>query len=212
MLKDWNFWCSVITALTATLALVLSVRQIRLSNKQQLFDRRLKVHMLANGLISLCKDNYIWLSPKREQTPQFANDYIFIWLTNNTYMENQADAIEHPLEQPFHKEFLQKREELRITAAEIELIFKGKVALAYSNFLRSYEAALAAMYEYQIIVGEMQKENEKHPMTIEEAGKMFSEEKYRDNLYDAMDNLRKAYDAVVEEKVKKQIKKQLKLV
>lgn len=212
MLKDWNFWCSVITALTATLALVLSVRQIRLSNKQQLFDRRLKVYMLANGLISLCKDNYIWLSPKREQIPQFANDYIFIWLTNNTYMENQVDAIEHPLEQPFHKEFLRKREELRITAAEIDLIFKGKVALAYSNFLRSYEAALAAMYEYQIIVDEMQKENEKHPMTIEEAGKMFSEEKYRDSLYDAMDNLRKAYDAVAEEKVKKQIKKQFKLV
>lgn len=212
MLRDWNFWCSVITALTATLALVLSVRQIRLSNKQQLFDRRLKVYMLANGLISLCKDNYIWLSPKREEIPQFANDYIFIWLTNNTYMENQVDAIEHPLEQPFHKEFLRKREELRITAAEIDLIFKGKVALAYSNFLRSYEAALAAMYEYQIIVDEMQKENKKHPMTIEEAGKMFSEEKYRDSLYDAMDNLRKAYDAVAEEKVKKQIKKQLKLV
>lgn len=212
MLKDWNFWCSVITALTATLALVLSVRQIRLSNKQQLFDRRLKVYMLANGLISLCKDNYIWLSPKREQIPQFANDYIFIWLTNNTYMENQVDAIEHPLEQPFHKEFLRKREELRITAAEIDLIFKGKVALAYSNFLKSYEAALVAMYEYQIIVAEMQKENEKHPMTIEEAGKMFSEEKYRDSLYDAMDNLRKAYDAVAEEKVKKQIKKQFKLV
>ena len=212
MLKDWNFWCSVITALTATLALVLSVRQIRLSNKQQLFDRRLKVYMLANGLISLCKDNYIWLSPKREQIPQFANDYIFIWLTNNTYMENQVDAIEHPLEQPFHKEFLRKREELRITAAEIDLIFKGKVALAYSNFLKSYEAALAAMYEYQIIVAEMQKENEKHPMTIEEAGKMFSEEKYRDSLYDAMDNLRKAYDAVAEEKVKKQIKQQFKLV
>lgn len=212
MLRDWNFWCSVITALTATLALGLSVRQISLSNKQQLFDRRLKVYMLANGLISLCKDNYIWLSPKREQIPQFANDYIFIWLTNNTYMENQADTIEHPLEQPFHKEFLRKREELRITAAEIELIFKGKVALAYNNFLRSYEAALAAMYEYQIIVDEMQKENEKHPMTIEKAGKMFLEEKYRDSLYDAMDNLRKAYDAVAEEKVKKQIKKQLKLV
>lgn len=106
MLKDWNFWCSVITALTATLALVLSVRQISLSNKHQLFDRRMEAYMLTNGLIALCKDNYMWLSPKREEMPQFANDYIFIWLTNNTYMEKQADAIEHPLEQPFHKEFL----------------------------------------------------------------------------------------------------------
>ena len=124
MLKDWNFWCSVITALTAILALVLSVRQISLSNKHQLFDRRMEAYMLTNGLIALCKDNYMWLSPKREQMPQFANDYVFIWLTNNTYMEKQADAIEYPLEQPFHKEFLQKREEIRITAAEIDLIFK----------------------------------------------------------------------------------------
>ena len=188
MLKDWNFWCSVITALTATLALVLSVRQISISNKHQLFDRRMEAYMLTNGLIALCKDNYMWLSPKREQMPQFANDYVFIWLTNNTYMEKQADAIEHPLEQPFHKEFLQKREEIRITAAEIDLIFKGEAALA------------------------MQKENEKHPMTIEEAEKLFSEEKYRENLYNALDNLKKAYDAVAEEKVEKQIKKQLKLV
>ena len=85
-------------------------------------------------------------------------------------------------------------------------------ALAYSNFLRNYEAALAVMYEYQIIIDKMQKENEKHPMTTEEAEKMFSEEKYRENLYNALDNLKKAYDAVAEEKVKKQIKKQLKLV
>ena len=49
-------------------------------------------------------------------------------------------------------------------------------------------------------------------MTIEEAEKLFSEEKYRENLYNALDNLKKAYDAVAEEKVKKQIKKQLKLV
>ena len=146
MLKDWNFWCSILTALTAVLALGLSVHQIKLSNKQHLFDRRLKAYMLSNGLISLCKENYMWLSAKRENIPQFANDYVFIWLTNNTYMESQADAIEHPLEQPFHKEFLRKREELRNTAMEIELIFKGEAALAYSDFLRTYEAALAVMY------------------------------------------------------------------
>ena len=131
MLKDWDFWCSVITALTATLALVLSVRQISLSNKHQLFDRRMEAYMLTNGLIALCKDNYMWLSPKREQMPQFANDYIFIWLTNNTYMEKQADAIEHPLEQPFHKEFLQKREPAK------QLLLKSMAADAASS-LRAY--------------------------------------------------------------------------
>ena len=95
---------------------------------------------------------------------------------------------------------------------EIELIFKGKAELAYSDFLRTYEATLAVMYQYQIIIGKMRKENEKHPMTIEESEKMFSEKKYRDNLYDALAKLCKAYDAVAQDQVEKQMKKQLRLI
>ena len=127
-------------------------------------------------------------------------------------MESQADAIEHPLEQPFHREFLRKREELRNTAMEIELIFKGEAALAYRDFLRTYEAALDVMYQYQIIIDKMRKENEKHLMTIEESEKMFSEKKYRDNLYDALAKLRKAYDVVAQDHIEKQMKKQLRLI
>lgn len=29
----------------------------------------------------------------REETPQFANDLTFVWLTNNTFMKKQADVI-----------------------------------------------------------------------------------------------------------------------
>ena len=50
MLKDWNFWCTVMTSIAAFIALYLSVRQIKLGNKQQLFDRRLKVYMLVNSM------------------------------------------------------------------------------------------------------------------------------------------------------------------
>ena len=55
-------------------------------------------------------------------------------------------------------------------------------------------------------------ENEKQPMTIEKLEKMFSEKKYRNNLYDALAKLRKAYDAVAQKQVKKQMKKQLNLI
>ena len=188
MLKDWNFWCSIITALVAIVALFLSIHQIKLSNKQSLFDRRLKAYMLANGLISLCKDNYKWIS------------------------EERADAIDHPLEQPFHKEFLRKREELRNSAMEVELIFRGEAALTYSEFLRAYESALATMYQYQIIIDKMMKENEKHPMTLEKAGKMFSEENYRNNLYNALEKLKKTYDVAIQDNIKKQMEKQLRLI
>lgn len=211
MLEDWNFWCTVMTSVTAVVALGLSVHQIQLSNKQQLFDRRLKAYMLASSIISLCKENYMWLSGKRDDEPQFANDFIFILLTNNAYMEGQAEVIEHPLEQPFHKEFLKKREELRSMAVEFKLIFKGEGALLYSNFLRDYEKALAVMYQYQIVIENMEKENSKRPKTPEELSQMFSEKTFRNRLYDALDKLKESYDAVTQEKVENKLRRQLAL-
>ena len=212
MLRDWNFWCTVMTSVAAVVAIGVSVHQIRLSNKQQLFERRLKAYMMANSIISLCKENYIFLSEKRKAEPQFANDLVFVWLTNNTYMEGQAEAIEHPLEQPFHKELLKKREELRNMAMEFEFIFKGNVASLYGNFLRDYENALAVMYQYEIIIRKMKEENEKHPHTSEVLSKMFSEEEYRDRLYDALGKLKVSYDTVSQEKNDKQLRKQLALI
>jgi hypothetical protein len=212
MLRDWNFWCTVMTSVAAVVAIGVSVHQIRLSNKQQLFERRLKAYMMANSIISLCKENYVFLSEKRKAEPQFANDLVFVWLTNNTYMEGQAEAIEHPLEQPFHKELLKKREELRNMAMEFEFIFKGNVASLYGNFLRDYENALAVMYQYQIIIKKMEEENGKHPNTSEVLSKMFSEEEYRDRLYDALGKLKVSYDTVSQEKNDKQLRKQLALI
>lgn len=212
MLRDWNFWCTVMTSVAAVVAIGVSVHQIRLSNKQQLFERRLKAYMMANSIISLCKENYVFLSEKRKAEPQFANDLVFVWLTNNTYMEGQAEAIEHPLEQPFHKELLKKREELRNMAMEFEFIFKGNVASLYGNFLRDYENALAVMYQYEIIIRKMKKENEKYPHTSEVLSKMFSEEEYRDRLYDALGKLKVSYDTVSQEKNDKQLRKQLALI
>ena len=212
MLRDWNFWCTVMTSVAAVIAIGVSVHQIRLSNKQQLFERRLKAYMMANSIISLCKENYVFLSEKRKAEPQFANDLVFVWLTNNTYMEGQAEAIEHPLEQPFHKELLKKREELRNMAMEFEFIFKGNVASLYGNFLRDYENALAVMYQYHIIIKKMEEENGKHPNTSEVLSKMFSEEEYRDRLYDALGKLKVSYDTVSQEKNDKQLRKQLALI
>ena len=212
MLRDWNFWCTVMTSVAAVVAIGVSVHQIRLSNKQQLFERRLKAYMMANSIISLCKENYVFLSEKGKAEPQFANDLVFVWLTNNTYMEGQAEAIEHPLEQPFHKELLKKREELRNMAMEFEFIFKGNVASLYGNFLRDYENALAVMYQYEIIIRKMKEENEKYPHTSEVLSKMFSEEEYRDRLYDALGKLKVSYDTVSQEKNDKQLRKQLALI
>lgn len=82
LFKDWNFWLSLITGLTAVIALVLTLMQIRLSNKQSLFERRLECYLKIDGLMQLYKENQKLLEAERKDEPLFAVDLEFLWLTN----------------------------------------------------------------------------------------------------------------------------------
>lgn len=211
MLKNWSFWCSVITTIAAIIALIISCSQMRLSNKQSLFDRRLKAYMLVQGLIGLCKEYLDAILRERTSKPVYSIDTIFAEITNNSYMESQADAIKNPLQAPYHQNFLRKREELRSLAMEFEFIFKGSEVLSYSNFIRAYENTLMEMYRYKMVIDRMEEKNKEHPMEEETLILMYGEEPRRQNLYGALEELKTAYDAVTQSKVEGKIKKQIDL-
>jgi hypothetical protein len=212
MWKDWSFWLSLVTVIVAIIALFLTGSQIRISNKQYLFDRRLRAYLIIKGLISLYAENKTLIECKRKDEPQFAIDLDFMWLTNNTYMEAQIDAIRHPLENPYHKEFLKKLEELRQLALEVEFIFKGKASHWYSEFVLCYEKTLYSMYQYQIIIDKMKRENEKYPRTQKELQELFSEQTYRETLYSSMECLKAVYKKIVNERADEKIEKQISLI
>lgn len=138
MLKDWNFWCSIITAGVALIALFISCKQMALSNKQCLFERRLKAYMLVQGMMNLCREYLNGILTERNNGPEYSVGFIFANLTNNSYLESMAKAIEHPLQSPFHQDFLRRREELRKMAMECELIFKGKEAGGGTEILSEF--------------------------------------------------------------------------
>lgn len=209
MLQNWNFWISVITAAAAVIALFLTVQQIRTSNKQHLFDRRLNNYIIATGLISLYKEHKTFLEKERKDGPQFTMESEFEWLTNNTYLEQQIEAIRHPLEQPYHKDFLKKRQDLSELATEIQLVFTGSVSSVYSNFVSSYELTLFKMYQYQIIINKIQKSNETNPRRIEELQKLYPEKERRHELYAAMEKLKMAYAEIVDTGAEQKIQKQM---
>lgn len=83
MLTDTNFWFSVITACVAITALIQTQVQIRLSNKQHLFDKRVESYLIAIGLLRLYENNYSSFDGQDE--PFLAVDVQFSFFTNSTF-------------------------------------------------------------------------------------------------------------------------------
>ena len=211
MISDWNSWLSVTTVAVALIALWQTHKQIKLSNKQQLFDRRLNAFTIADGLYELCQENKNVFIDITHGEPNFVNDLNFVWLTNNSFMEEQAHSIKHPLEAPYHADFLRKREELRNLAKEILFVFKGKEAEIYSDFISSYEEVLFKMYQYEIVLNQMRKLNEDKPQTIEELQRQVPEEEMRNKLNNALVKLKQMYERIDDKKDREKLIRQIRL-
>ena len=110
---------SVISIIIALLALFQTNRQISLSNKQQLFDRRLSRYLEFNTIYSLYTENKLQL--KDESTFYHTNDLVFSWLTNCADLGKMVLAVANPLHQNEQKTLLTKYEQLKNHAIEISI-------------------------------------------------------------------------------------------
>lgn len=209
MLTDTNFWFSVITACVAIIAIIQTQVQIRLSNKQHLFDKRVESYLIAIGLLQLYENNYSTFD--REDEPFLAIDVQFSFFTNNTYLEQIASSISSPIGSSEHKQFLIKMENLTETATKIKFLFSGSASVLLGDFVLRYQELLFSMYQYHILIVKMQAENEKSAITLEEAGRRLGEKQQRINLKKAFDNLKQTYICLEKENVKEKIEKQIKL-
>lgn len=118
-----NISVSIVSIFIALLALFQTKRQISLSNKQQLFDRRLLGYIKFNTIYTLYFANKQYL--KKENTFCHTNDLVFLWLTNCSDLEEMTLAVYNPLHQEEQKIFLTKYEQLKRSAIEISMIFDG---------------------------------------------------------------------------------------
>lgn len=212
MFKDWDFWLSVITAATAVVALILTFLQIRISNKQSLFDRRLAVFIKIDGIVKLYTENIVLLQPSKDNNPIFSVDYVFACLTNNSYLEEVGGVIQTPLKNPLHKQFLKKLEDIKQLAVEAELVFNRKNASkVVCSFVTDYERLLFSMYQYQILLNNMKEYSKDFQATLEDSQKGVREPEHRKSLLSAYDAIKNSYELIVQSNALEQLKNQIKL-
>lgn len=204
----------IITIIATLIALWQTHKQIKISNKQYLFDKRLSKYLLAKGLLELYKDNESFLDyTDYPDTEAIIVDYQFINLTNNNYLKDVTCIINEPKNNEFKSNFLVKIEELKQLSNEVRFLFPNKSGLLLSNFIMKYQNVLMELYKYQIVLDLMKKDEipRKNKPTYNELQNEYGELKHRHRLYDAIDDLKKSYHEVISKKIINKIEKSIKL-
>lgn len=211
MLKDCNFWFSIITAVVAIIAIIQTRQQIKLSNKQHLFDKRLEVYLIAESLTQLFRSNTSLIENSLKMESILGVDYLFSLMTNNTYLEQTTTVIDNTLKEHYQKEFLIKLEKLKDIATKIKLLLSGSEADLLGDFVFRYQEFLYAMYQYQIYLDKMKKAHQEFKSEDVDSQFKAGERQQRIKLQSSFDNLNQAFSKLKEKNVYEQIKKQIKL-
>lgn len=205
---------SIITIIATLIALWQTHKQIKISNKQFLFDKRLSKYLLANGLLELYNDNETLLdyTDYLDDEPIIV-DSQFINLTNNNYLKDINCIIKEPKNNELKNNFLVKIEELKKLSNEIKFLFHDNNGVLLGNFIMEYQNVLMELYKYQIVLDSMVNDNipRKNKTPYNELQKNYDELKHRHRLYNAIDNLKKSYHEVVSKKTVNEIEKSIKL-
>lgn len=211
VLKNYEFWLSVITVLAAVIALFQSQKQVKISNRQALLDRRINKFLLFKDLLANYSNS---ITSLEESILSQDVEFPFIYLTNCSSLEMIANVMKNPLSHEEKNLFLTKCEELEKSAIEVELIFKSSVSKYMAEFIIVYKKLLQAMHRQQIALNGLKDNNfdQKSCMSLDIFQKKAHDWAEKNKLYETADTLKKLYQLINDREVEKKIRKEISLI
>ncbi|MCV3296570.1 hypothetical protein NRF22_05510 [Oenococcus kitaharae] len=174
---NMTFVFAIVTAATAIIGIFMSWWQIRNSNKQSLFEKRLQIFLFADSLASLIRETPAVLNEKDDI--EMANDFDLWLLTNNAELSGITPLIKDAKDAAKHQAFLKELESFKGREQTAKFVFKGPTAYIVSNFICSYRELLFSTYQYQILIDNMTDAAKEHSLSKEEAAQVLHENTYR---------------------------------
>lgn len=211
VLKNYGFWLSVITVLAAVIALFQSHKQVKISNRQALLDRRINKFLLFKDLLANYSNSITLLE---ESILSQDVEFPFIYLTNCSSLEMIANVMKNPLSHEEKNLFLTKCEELEKSAIEVELIFKSSVSKYMAEFIIVYKKLLQAMHRQQIALNGLKDNNfdQKSCMSLDIFQEKVHDWAEKNKLYETADTLKKLYQLINDREVEKKNRKEISLI
>ena len=201
---------AIITAIIAVIALWQTHRQITISNKHQLFDKRVDRFITINGLISLFKESK-HLMDKEDYDHFIDVTVLFHSLTNNIYLKDIGTIIDNVEQEDIRQNFLIKLEEIKKLSIEMKFLFNVDCINLIKEFVYEYQELLRLMYKEQIILNRILEKNSKNSTEFIKLQKEFGERKFREDLYTEYDKIKQLYEAIIEKNIINNIENQIKL-
>ena len=201
-----NIGISVISIVIALSALWQTNQQLKLSNNQQLFDRRLNLYLLFTTIVQLYNENKTILISERADS--YIDSSLFVWLTNCSDLEDMADAIDKPLHSEEHKKLLVKCEKLENASVEASMIFGDEAGNIASDYIKTYSDFLKALYKQQVYLASRKKSDQGIPPLLDEYLKNCHQMAERLGLYRLHDKLDELVKEINEKKVIEALKEE----
>lgn len=199
---------SIITVLVAILALLQTNRQVVLSNKQRLFDRRIEKYLLLQELLALYCSGRCVLKKN-----SFADvDTPFGCLTNCARLETVYAIIKRPDDNQLRILFLKKCEELEHAATEMQLIWDKKLGELPSLFVKQYVQLLKALFVKQNKFFMLEQDKTKRAMSLEEVQEELKQSIESGGLISAFDEIENTYHKIEKQQLVEKLAQSIKLV
>lgn len=150
LFQDPSIWLTITSVVIALIALYQTHHQIKLSNKQQLFDRRLDKYLLVEELLDCYREEQNTIQMVRYNNT--LNDETlcmqFISFTSTRSLGEISSCIYSEIEQSRNL-FLSKLDMLERSEQEIAFLFPKREATLINEFIHKYTELLTTLYTYR---------------------------------------------------------------
>lgn len=209
-----NVLLSIVSLTIALAAIFQTKKQIALSNKQLLFDRRLEKYIIIKDLLSLFANNRKHIVNKENLAKCL--DFQFSQLINVSYLSDMIFAIKEPLNSDKQNIFLTKCEMLEKYAVEISLLWDNDIGQIFSEFVKTYKELLNKLYQQQTRIDGLKKHNEeqndiKYLIDLDSYEKITLENAKEIKLFETIQNIDDIYRRIINENLEQKLIDDLKL-
>ena len=209
-----------IVAAAAIIALYLTTKQIKLSNRQYLFKQRLEIIMIIEELIELQKNSGLSDALNKKDDGYFDAEFLFTELTNNSLLYEITPIVNDVHNQQNRVAVLKKLEYLKKLSRETYFIFNDGnkkeqtiIKEKLSNYILSYHNLLKSCYQCVVVNNKINEINKKSNNKYEykEIQKQTGELKYRNNLKNDIKSILNECSEIDNEEFKKRLEKYVKI-